>query len=418
MVQPTPLHRHPGFHVRLGFVPLLDSAPLIVARELGLFDAEGLDVELVREGSWASLRDKVTFGLIDGGHMLAPMPLSMSLAIDRPKVPVVVGMVLSRNGNGITLGNRLFDELRRATPDLDNPIATARALIGLAKQRGKPIQLASVAPWSSHDLQLRDWLASAGAAVDHHIQIIPVSPIQMVDAFRSTAIEGCCVGEPWNSLLEYENLGRILHSGHQIWQNAPEKVLGMRADWMAQHSVMYRHLLRALLAACRWLDNSHNHLLLREILAQPEYLGAQINVLDNHPYSLFHPRLEQHFFRHSANFPWLSQAHWLASRLTLRGQLGPVSGAMLRQVVQPELFRDAAASLGIDTPVIDSKTEGRHQQPFTLSGRYGPVEVASDRLLGEHLHDWMAEIHDHPSSPNNEAPRTKTATRTGPESGH
>ncbi|TKV69056.1 ABC transporter substrate-binding protein [Marinobacter panjinensis] len=417
MVHPTPLHRHPGFHVRLGFVPLLDSAPLIVARELGLFDAEGLDVELVQEGSWASLRDKVTFGLIDGGHMLAPMPLSMSLAIDRPKVPVVVGMVLSRNGNGITLGNRLFGELLRSATNLDNPIATARELISLARHRREPIRLASVAPWSSHDLQLRDWLASAGPDAEHHIQIIPVSPIQMVDAFRSNAIEGCCVGEPWNSLLEYENLGRILHSGHQIWQNAPEKVLGMRADWMSQHGVMYRHLVRALLAACRWLDNRHNHHLLREILAKPEYLGEQINVLDDHPYSLFHPRLEQHFFRHSANFPWLSQAHWLASRLTLRGQLGPVSGAMVRQVIRPDLFRDAAASMGIDTPVIDSKLEGRHQLPFTLSGRYGPVAVASDRLLGERLHDWRADSQDNISPHNNEALRTKTAARTGPEQG-
>ena len=231
MVRPTPLHKHPGFNVRLGFVPLLDSAPLIVARELGLFDAEGLDVELVREGSWASLRDKVSFGLLDGGHMLAPMPLSMSLATDRPKVPVVVGMVLSRNGNGITLSARLHHELTHSATDLENPIATARALIRVARGRGEPIRLASVAPWSSHDLQLRDWLASAGPDAEQHVQIIPVSPIQMVDAFRSNTIEGCCVGEPWNSLLEYEKLGHILHSGHQIWQNAPEKVLGMRAAW-------------------------------------------------------------------------------------------------------------------------------------------------------------------------------------------
>ncbi len=414
MVQPTPRHKHTGFRVRLGFVPLLDSAPLIVARELGLFEAEGLDVELVREGSWASLRDKVTFGLIDGGHMLAPMPLSMSLASDRPRVPVVVGMVLSRNGNGITLGNRLFDELVCSATNLDNPIATARELIRMARHRGEPIRLASVAPWSSHDLQLRDWLAFAGPDAEPHIQIVPVSPTQMVDAFRSNAIEGCCVGEPWNSLLEYEELGHILHSGHQIWQNAPEKVLGMRADWASQHGKMHRHLLRALLAACRWLDNTQNHLLLREILAKPEYLGKQINALDNHPYSLFHPRLHQHFFRYSANFPWLSQAHWLASRLTLRGQLGSVSGAMLRQVVRPDLFRDAAASMGIDTPVIDSKTEGCHRLPFTLSGRYGPVDVASDSLLGEHLHDWMADSHDRTSPPNNEAPRTRTATKPGP----
>ena len=413
MVRPTPLHKHPGFNVRLGFVPLLDSAPLIVARELGLFDAEGLDVELVREGSWASLRDKVSFGLLDGGHMLAPMPLSMSLATDRPKVPVVVGMVLSRNGNGITLSARLHHELTHSATDLENPIATARALIRVARGRGEPIRLASVAPWSSHDLQLRDWLASAGPDAEKHVQIIPVSPIQMVDAFRSNTIEGCCVGEPWNSLLEYEKLGHILHSGHQIWQNAPEKVLGMRSDWTEQHDVMHRHLLRALLAACQWLDNPHNHRLLRDILARPEYLGEQINVLDNHPYSLFHPRLHQHFFRHSANFPWLSQAHWLATRLTLRGQLGPGDGAMVRQVVRPDLFRNAAASMGIDAPVIDSKTEGRHQLPFTLSGRYGPVDVASDRLLGEHLHDWLA---DNPmATPNKEASRTKTATKSRPQ---
>ncbi|WP_150911967.1 CmpA/NrtA family ABC transporter substrate-binding protein [Marinobacter halotolerans] len=388
MVNPTPLHRHSGFHVKLGFVPLLDSAPLIVARELGLFDAEGLDVELVREESWASLRDKVSFGLVDGGHMLAPMPLSMSLAMDRPRVPVVVGMVLSRNGNGITLNNTIYNYLITSGTDLDDPIATAHALVALARSRREPIRLASVSPWSSHDLQLRDWLASAGPDAQSQVQIIPVSPVQMADAFRAEVVEGCCVGEPWNSLLEYEQLGRILHSGHQIWQNAPEKVLGMRSDWTEQHSTMHRHLIRALLAACQWLDNAHNHGLLREILARPEYLGERINALDSHPYSLFHPRLHQHFFQHSANFPWVSQGHWLASRLALRQQLGSVTGEMVREVYRPDLFREAAASMGIDTPVIDSKTEGRHQEPFTLSGRYGPVHVASDRLLGEQLHDW------------------------------
>lgn len=397
MVNPTPLHKHPGFHVRLGFVPLLDSAPLILARELGLFDAEGLDVELVREGSWASLRDKVSFGLLDGAQMLAPMPLSLSLAEDRPQVPIVTGMVLSRNGNGITLANRLHRSLIDSGIKADDPIATARQLIRIARERGEPIRLASVAPWSSHDLQLRDWLASAGPQATAHVQIIPVSPVQMVDAFRSGAIEGCCVGEPWNSLLEYQKLGHILHSGHQIWQNAPEKVLGMRADWSGQHQAMHQHLIRALLAACRWLDNPDNHGILRDILARPDYLGRQIEVLDNHPFSLFHPQLHQHFFRNSANFPWISQAHWLATRLILRGQLGGISGKALRNIVQPELFRKAAASMGIDTPTIDGKTEGRHRLPFTISGRYGPVNVSSDSLLGDQLHDWQAPSFNSPS---------------------
>lgn len=388
MPTPTPLHKLPGFHIRLGFVPLLDSAPLIMARELGLFDAEGLNVELVREGSWASVRDKVSFGLLDGAQMLAPMPLTMSLTSGQPATAVITGMVLSRNGNGITLANRLHDQLLARGVDEDDPIGSARCLLELARDRGKPIQLASVAPWSSHDLQLRDWLNSAGPLSADEIQIIPVSPVQMVDAFRAGAIEGCCVGEPWNSVLEVKGLGRILHSGHQIWQNAPEKVLGMRADWAEQHHAIHLRLIHALLGACRWLDNPQNHSELRRILARPEYLGSQIDSLDSHPFSLFHPSLHQHFFRNSANFPWLSQAHWLATRLVRHGQLAKVELQAVKQVVKPSLYREAADTFGIDAPLVDGKTEGRHRLPFTLNGRHGPVNVASDSLLGEQLHEW------------------------------
>lgn len=391
MAKTVPLHRHPGFHIRLGFVPLLDSAPLIMARELGLFDTQGLDVELVREASWASVRDKVSFGLLDGAQMLAPMPLAMSLAQDRPATPIVTGMVLSRNGNGITLCRSLFRQLRRRGISQQDPLASARALIALARARGTPVRLASVAPWSSHDLQLRDWLASAGPCAGDHIQIIPVSPSQMVDAMRAEAIEGCCVGEPWNSLLECEGLGHILHSGHQIWQNAPEKVLGMRADWAHQHQAVHRRLIGALLRACRWLDDPHNHPALRETLARPQYLGEQIRVLDGHSFSLFHPRLHQHFFRHSANFPWVSQAHWLATRLVRWGQLRSLSAAALAGIVRPDLLRQAAADLGLDAPCIDGKTEGQHRLPFVLAGRHGPVNVASDSLLGDQLHEWSGK---------------------------
>lgn len=384
----TQLHKHPGFQIRLGFVPLLDSAPLIMAQELGLFDTEGLHVELVKEGSWASVRDKISFGLLDGAQMLAPMPLTMSLARGRPATAVVTGMVLSRNGNGITLSSKLYDQLLGRGADVDDPIASARCLIELARERGRPIQLASVAPWSSHDLQLRDWLNTAGPVSSDDIQIIPVSPIQMVDAFRAGAIEGCCVGEPWNSLLELKGLGRILHSGHQVWQNAPEKVLGMRADWAEQHPAIHLRLIYALLGACRWLDDPQNHPELRKVLARPEYLGNQIDSLDHHPFSLFHPRLNQHFFRNSANFPWLSQAHWLATRLECHGQLAKTDIATLKSVIKPALYRQAADTFGIDTPQVDGKTEGRHRLPFTLNGRHGPVSVASDSLLGEQLHEW------------------------------
>lgn len=387
-VAAIPLHKLPTFQVRLGFVPLLDSAPLIMAQELGLFDGEGLHVELVREGAWASVRDKVSFGLLDGAQMLAPMPLTMSLSQGQPTTPVVTGMVLSRNGNGITLASKLFDQLKARGAREDNPLASAQHLIQLARERGRPIRLASVAPWSSHDLQLRDWLNSTGTVSPDDVQIIPVSPVQMVDAFRAGAIEGCCVGEPWNSVLELNGLGRILHSGHQIWQNAPEKVLGMRADWAEQHPEIHLRLIRALLGACRWLDNPANHGDLRQVLARPEYLGNQIDNLDHHPCSLFHSNLHQHFFRNSANFPWLSQAHWLATRLECHGQLGALSIDTVKSVILPELYRQAADTFGIDAPIVDGKTEGRHRLPFTLNGRHGPVDVSSDSLIGDQLHEW------------------------------
>ncbi|MBO6850293.1 MAG: ABC transporter substrate-binding protein [Marinobacter sp.] len=409
MVNPTPIHHGNGFHLRLGFVPLLDSAPLIIAQELGLFEAEGLQVELVRESSWASLRDKVSFGLLEGGQMLAPMPLSMSLASDRPRVPIITGMVLSRNGNGVTLGNWLFDQILQTGANLLKPIETARALVTVARQRQQPVRLASVAPWSSHDLQLRDWLDSAGAINGRDFHIIPVSPVQMMDALQSGAIEGCCVGEPWNSVLERRQLGHILHSGHQIWQNAPEKVIGVRRDWANQHQEMHRHLIRALLAACRWLDRAANHTMLAQILSRPDYLGEYFdrNIGEQFPLhsggrSPFHPGLHQHFFRNSANFPWLSQAHWLATRLIAHRQLDTIDNDALRDIVRPDIFRDAASSLGIDTPTIDSKTEGQHQRPFILDGQFGPVNVASDYLLGDQRHDWQADGAS-PPLPANEA---------------
>ncbi|MEX2475095.1 CmpA/NrtA family ABC transporter substrate-binding protein [Marinobacter sp.] len=409
MANPTSIRPRTGFHLRLGFVPLLDSAPLIMAQELGLFETEGLQVELVRESSWASLRDKVSFGLLEGGQMLAPMPISMSLASDRPPVPVTTAMVLSRNGNGITLGNQLFNEILQSAANQLKPIETARALVSYARKRQQPVRLAAVAPWSSHDLQLRDWLDAAGAVNGQDFQIIPVSPVQMMDALQSGAVEGCCVGEPWNSVLERRKLGYILHSGHQIWQNAPEKVIGVRTDWANQHQAMHRHLIRALLGACRWLDSANNHPMLARILARPNYLGEYFdrNIGEQFPLhsdgqSPFHPGLHQHFFRHSANFPWLSQAHWLATRLIAHGQLDRIDIASLRQIILPDVFREAAGSLGIDTPMIDSKTEGQHQRPFRLDGQFGPVDVASDYLLGNQLHDWQGNGRSQ-SLPANEA---------------
>lgn len=375
------------FRVRLGFVALLDSAPLIVARETGLFEAQGLDVGLSREVSWASLRDKVSAGLLDGAQMLAPMPLAATLGLGSPAAPMTTSLVLSRNGNAITVSSALHRQLVAAGATAKSPLASAQALARVTRRADRPLRFATVYPWSCHYLQFRDWLAAANLVPGEDLELTAIPPSRMLAAFRNGEIDGCCVGEPWNSLAETEALGRILVAGHQIWQNAPEKVLGMRQDWAQQHPEMYRRLLVALLQACRWIEDPENQTALRRLLALPPYLDRAAQQL---PSGLFHPRIHQHFFRDCANFPWLSQASWLASRMQRWGQIAASVDIepVVNQVYRPDIYRDAAQRAGLDAPVIDGKPEGCHLLPYTVAGGEGPLSVASDGLLGEQQYPW------------------------------
>ena len=376
--------RHP-FRIRLGFVALLDSAPLILARELGLFAAQGLEVVLNREVSWASLRDKVGAGLLDGAQMLAPMPIAASLGLGAPAVPVTTSLVLSRNGNAITVSSRLYQRLVEAGAQPQDPLRCAQALARVAA--AGPLRFASVYPWSCHYLQLRDWIAAAGLQPGRDIELTAIPPSKMVEAFVSDSIDGCCVGEPWNGLAELEGLGRILVTGHQIWQNAPEKVLGMRDDWVTQHPEVHQRLLVALLEACRWLDDPANLAQCKRILALPPYLDRAAQRLAEGSSPFFHPRIQQHFFRNCATFPWLSQASWLVSRMRQWGQLGD-RAVPLEQIYRPDIYRLAARRIGLDAPALDGKTEGLHRLPFTVAGLEGPLSVAGDGLLGADSFAW------------------------------
>jgi len=371
----TPIH--------LGYMPLLDAAPLIVARELGFFREQGLSVQLHREVSWASLRDKVCVGNLQGAQMLAPMTLAAHLGLGAPPVPLTCAMVLSRNGNAITVSRSLHDELLASGHDLSRPQMAAKALASCAATRSEPIYVGIVYAWSSHYLQLMDWLDTAGLQPGQQLRIVTVPPDKMTGALERGEIDIACVGEPWNSISEQQGTGHILVTGHQIWQNAPEKVLGMRTDWQQENPEAHQSLIMALVQACRWLDKPANRSALLEILSLPTYLDKVITPLGEPGKTLFHPRIQQHFFRQSANFPWLSQFRWLLSRMVFRGQLPPALATTEppENLYRPDLFRDAAAQLGLDTPAISEKPEGRHSHPFTVQGQHGPIEVGSDSLM-------------------------------------
>ncbi len=275
---------HEGRVVTAGFIPLLDCALLVVAHEKGFAEREGVRLRLVREVSWANVRDRVAFGHFDAAHMLGPMVLASHFQAGPDDVPFVAPAALGVGGNAITVSSALWVSMRRhgahtgAAPAVQaralGAVVAGRAALGLA-----PLTLAMVFPFSCHNYQLRDWLVMGSIDPDHDVRLVVVPPPLLVEAIRTGQVDGFCVGEPWSSLAVEAGLGAIVAVGSDIWKRPPEKVLGMRADYVQQHPETCAALVRAVRAAARWAGDEGNHPELARLLAQSRYVGAPETVL-------------------------------------------------------------------------------------------------------------------------------------------
>lgn len=394
-ISPNTLGKLEKEEVSLGFIPLTDCAPLVIALEKGFFHDLGLQVRLSREPSWANIRDKVCFGLLDGAHMLAGMPLAASLGSEAFRIPMVTGFSLGLNGNAITVSKSLYRRLLDTGIPLQSP-ATADALKtlvedGKAKSR-KPMRFAMVYPSSSHNYLLRYWLASAGIDPDRDIRLTVVPPPQMADCLRTGLVDGYCVGEPWNARAVEEDIGHVLIASSEIWNNHPEKVFGVTREWAATHPNTHQAILMALLLATRWLDQPENRQEAIELLARPDYVDASAStlaagLLGQFPYGHgeaskalpdFHV-----FHRYAANFPWISHAEWILAQMLRWGQLrGPVDIKLAAaSVYRPELYRQAASALGLSFPPFDRKQEGLHETPWLLATQTDSFMLGADRFF-------------------------------------
>lgn len=381
--------------MRIGFIALTDCAPLIVAKEKGFFTRHGLDVTLVREPSWANMRDKVALGALDAAHMLAPMPLAATLGAGGWKKPQITSFALNLNGNAVTISTKLWNRLVDAEPavaqDRHEAGNVLRRLIAADRKAGRPqITFATVFNYSSHQIQLRYWLASAGIDPDRDVQLVIVPPPQMTDRLAAGEIDGFCVGDPWNSLAVLRGVGRILISGYEIWNNRIEKVIGTNRDWVERHPLTHKQMLMALIEAAEWLDRPENRLEGVEIMAKPEYIGPEaaeairLSMLGVVRYGLdVSPEHMPDFFvfsRYSANFPWRSQAEWYLSEMR-RWKLIDAStdiAATADAVYRTDLYREAAAALDKPFPLIDRKPEGLHAGPWTLAQASAPIPMGAD----------------------------------------
>ncbi|WP_180036372.1 MULTISPECIES: ABC transporter substrate-binding protein [unclassified Acinetobacter] len=225
------MHNLEKTKLQIGYIPLLDCVAILWAKQRGFFADAGLNVELLKEPSWASLRDRLAFGFMDAAHCLSAMLPAAALGTDQLGIPLQTPLVLSTNQAYISLSQSLCFELGIQSEDDAAHIATK--LINAHQQR--PIQLAHVFHTSIHHYCLREWLALADPILAKNIQLITLPPPYMVEAISQQQIDGFCVGEPWNTQAELQGYSKILLSGQQVIPQVADKVLAVTAEWAAQH---------------------------------------------------------------------------------------------------------------------------------------------------------------------------------------
>ncbi|MGD9843237.1 MAG: CmpA/NrtA family ABC transporter substrate-binding protein, partial [Steroidobacteraceae bacterium] len=378
----------------IGFVPLLDCATLVAAAEKGFIAAEGLDVTLVRETSWANIRDRIMVGHFDAAHMLGPMAVASSLGIGHITVPMVAPISLGLGGNAITVSHSLWQAMQSHGAQLGgSPAQQGLALKHVIKQRKlekqTPLTLGMVYPFSCHNYQLRYWLAASGIDPDHDVHLVVIPPPLLVDALRENQVDGFCVGEPWNSLAVEANVGTIISTTSAIWRLSPEKVLGCRTDWACSHPEQLAGLIRAIYRAAQWCEQTVNHIELASLLAQPRYVGAPSEVLRralSEQLRLTHDSdavVIPEFFvpsSHLATFPWASHALWFYSQMVRwqQTEFSPEGMATARSTYRPDLYREALNSIGVITPMADFKTELTTEEPFSVNTSNDNVSFAAE----------------------------------------
>lgn len=380
-------------HLTLGFLRLTDSAPVIMAQELGFYEQYGLDVTLQPEVSWANLRDKLTVGDLDAAQMLAPLPLATALGAGGIRADVITGLALSLNGNAITVSPTLADAIEQFGGE---PTASATSTaLALGKwlqtqNRSGHLTFASAHSFSCHTFLLRQWLQAGGIDAERDVRIIVLPPEQMVDSLARGIIDGYCVGEPWNTIAVKYGVGAVQATGYQIWNNGIEKVLGVLKSWHQVYPTSHLRLRLALMEACSWLAEPGNREQTAAVLARPEYLDSHSEYLlpsltgqfvfanGQPPVSLpdFHV-----FGRFQAGFPWRSDGEWLLQQTgALLGK--PLSAeqvkALVQQTFRTDLYRQAARYLELPSPSQDYKSFNQHH----LNWEFEPgIELGPDRLL-------------------------------------
>ncbi|MCB1384225.1 MAG: ABC transporter substrate-binding protein [Notoacmeibacter sp.] len=373
--------------VRAAFIPLLDASLLIAARECGFAEEEGIDLHLLRETSWANVRDRMAVGHVDVAHMLAPMPIAANLGLTPFSTPMIAPMALGLGGNAITVSAELHHEIGVAgVDDASAAGAGLRQAIARRAKSGRPVlRLGVVHAHSSHNLELRYWLAASGISPERDVDIVILPPSFMPDALAQGDLDGFCVGEPWNTMAVARGAGRILTVKHAIWANSPEKVLSMTRRWADENTGTVNALMAALYRAARWCGDPANGEALAGILSGPAALNVKAGVLTE---ALSGPARFVAFER-AATFPWESHALWFYSQMVRWGMVTHTSDNALtaRQTYRPDIYRTSIGAAGGLVPNANAKVEGALMRAETAGASGGMLMLGPDGFFDGRIFD-------------------------------
>ncbi|MEP1328695.1 CmpA/NrtA family ABC transporter substrate-binding protein [Pseudophaeobacter sp.] len=361
-----------------GFIKLTDMAPLAVAYEQGFFDDEGLFVTLEAQANWKVLLDGVIDGTLDGAHMLAGQPLAATIGYGT-EAHIITPFSMDLNGNAITVSNEVWDMMKPSLPvtdsgEIQHPISAShlQPVINSFKDEGKPFNMGMVFPVSTHNYELRYWLAAGGinpgyyspqnvtGQIDADVFLSVTPPPQMPSTLEAGTINGYCVGEPWNQQAVAKGIGVPVITDYELWKNNPEKVFGITQEFAEQNPNTTLALVKALIRAAIWLDENDNANRPEavEILSRPEYVGADYDVIANSMTGTFeYERGDTRavpdfnvFFRHHATYPYYSDAVWYLTQMRRWGQIAEAKpdswyDEVAKSVYKPEIYLEAARLL-------------------------------------------------------------------------
>ncbi len=365
--------------LKFGFIKLTDMAPLAVAYENGYFEDEGLYVTLEAQANWKVLLDGVIDGQLDGAHMLAGQPLAATIGYGT-KAHIVTPFSMDLNGNGITVSNEVWQQMKPNIPHQDgkpvHPISAEylKPVVDKFSEQGKPFKMGMVFPVSTHNYELRYWLAAGGihpgfyapgkgdtsGQIQATALLSVTPPPQMPATLEAGTIHGYCVGEPWNQQAVFKGIGVPVITDYEIWKNNPEKVFGMTAEFTERYPNTSVRIVKALLRAAQWLDENDNanRASAVKILSRPEYVGADYDVIANSMTGTFeYERGDKRdipdfnvFFRYFATYPYYSDAVWYLTQMRRWGQIaeGQTDSWYLdvaKSVYRPDIYQRAAELL-------------------------------------------------------------------------